>query len=450
MRALLLMVALVGCDWLGDDGKKSKAKARVEGGSKKHARAAEPFRPPTVTPAAPPAGKKKHALVIVVDTLRADAVEAAKTPNLDQLARDGDRVPHAWSPSTWTAPSVMSMFTGMSLRQHGWNFPFPNKMRKRGETYPRMREDTPTLAEVLYDAGFHTEGWYANPFLGHDMGYDRGFGRWQRTRDGTAVKKIKRSVKGWEDGERHFIYMHLFGPHMPLAPRGAAAERWQVDKSHANKRGSYSFRRFKPGQTAKEENYRRAYHAVVEQVDKNIGKLVRALGPHRDDTAIFITSDHGELLGEHEVWGHGEYVWEQLTHVPFYAVGAGELPDTLMTASLPALVTDSLGVQHTWPVGRDDALPLVSQRGDKFTISPDGRHKATWDAKALADQGGVAVFDLTLDRAEGSPLEAPPFDPLATRAAWEAATGDHQVEAKEGEMGDELLDMLDELGYVED
>lgn len=444
MRTVALLLMLTGCDWM--------SKTPGEGGAdgEKHARAKTPMQPPTATPASVPPGKKRHALVLVVDTFRADAVETAKTPNLDKLAQEGDRVAHAWSPSTWTAPSVMSMFTGMSLRQHGWNFPFPNKMRKRGETYPRMREDTPTLAEVLFNAGFHTEGWYANPFLGHDMGYDRGFGRWTTTRDGTAARKLKRSVKGWEDGERHFVYIHLFGPHMPLAPRGDAAERWKVDASLANKRGSYSFRRFRPGQTAREENYRRAYHAVVEQVDRNVGRILRALGDHRDDTAIFLTSDHGELLGEHDVWGHGEYVWEQLTHVPFYAVGAGDLPDTLTTASLPALVTGSLGVEHDWPTAADASLPLVSQRGKKFTMSLDGRHKAVWDAKALADQGGVGVYDLTLDPSEGSPLVDPPFDPLEVRAAWEASTGDHQVAAQEGEMGDELLDMLDELGYVED
>ena len=60
------------------------------------------------------------------------------------------------------------------------------------------------------------------------------------------------------------------------------------------------------------------------------------------------------------------------------------------------------------------------------------------------------MYDLTLDPTEASPLADPPFDPLAVRAAWEASTGDHQVAAEEGEMGDELLDMLDELGYVDD
>lgn len=443
-RAPLLLLLVAGCGWL------SSTPGEEGAGGEEGARVKAPMRPPSAAPEPVPAGKKAHALVIVVDTLRADAVEAARTPTLDDLARRGDRVAQAWSPSTWTAPSVMSMFTGMSLRQHGWNFPFPNKMRKRGETYPRMREDTPALAEVLFEAGFHTEGWYANPFLGHDMGYDRGFGRWARTHDAAAAKKVRRSVSGWEAGERHFIYLHLFGPHMPLSPRGEPAERWRVDKSLSNKRGSYSFRRFKPGQTAREENYRRAYHAVVEQVDRNLGRIIRALGPHADDTAIFVTSDHGELLGEHDAWGHGEHVWEQLTHVPFYAVGAGPLPDTLMTASLPALVTGALGVEHTWPTPADAALPLVSQRGEKLTISPDGRHKAVWDATALSEQGGVAVFDLTLDRAETNPLTDAPFDPLAVRTAWESATGDHQVAARQGEMGDELLDMLDELGYVDD
>ena len=70
--------------------------------------------PPAISPtqgqAAPPVtdlSPAKHALLIVIDTLRADALARAQTPNLDQISQQGDAVERAWSAGTWTVPSVM-------------------------------------------------------------------------------------------------------------------------------------------------------------------------------------------------------------------------------------------------------------------------------------------------------------------------------------------------------
>ena len=81
----------------------------------------------------------KNAVVILVDTLRADALEQAETPVLDGLVARGDRVERAWSSGTWTAPSLVSLFTGMHVREHGWDYGFRGSRRNR----PRPRRGTP-------------------------------------------------------------------------------------------------------------------------------------------------------------------------------------------------------------------------------------------------------------------------------------------------------------------
>ena len=50
--------------------------------------------------------------VLVSDTTRADAFQKADTPNLDRLANahQGQAVQFAIAPSSWTSPSVLSMF----------------------------------------------------------------------------------------------------------------------------------------------------------------------------------------------------------------------------------------------------------------------------------------------------------------------------------------------------
>lgn len=411
--------------------------------------ACEPDPKPSPAVAAPVVSGPKHAVVIVVDTLRNDAVDAAFTPNLDALEKEGDRVPRAWSPGTWTAPSVMSLFTGMSLRQHGWNFPFPNKMDLSNQSYPPMRQDTPTLAEVLRDNGFVTEGLYANSLLGHDIGFNRGFGSWDKIKDKNAGTRVRKLVKKWQDGERHFLYVHLRGPHQPLNPGPNRAIRWGVDPIPEDSRG-LAFRHMDWSDQYAAEQYRRAYHAVVEHEDTFIGRILKALGRHKRDSVIIVTSDHGELLGEHNKFGHGPYIWEQLTHVPFYGVRTGELPDTLSTAALPAIVTDSLGVAHEWPTPRDHALPLVSQREHLIAVSPDGRYRGVWGPKVLDKHGGYAVFDLETDPTEQEPLGEVPVDPAGARAAWEAKVPLLQLEAEGAAMTDDVQSMLEELGYMGD
>jgi hypothetical protein len=388
------------------------------------------------------------AVVIVIDTLRADSLRESFTPRIDALAGRGSTAELAWSSSTWTAPSVMSLFTGMPLREHGWDFPFPNRMDKAAQSYPPM-VDTPVLAQVLGDAGFQTQGFFANPFLKHELGFGRGFDEWTFARDEQIPRRVRRAVKAWEPGERHLLYVHLFGPHMPLHPDQEHAARWGVEEHRKGRKGGYAFKGFDGSDPEAEDHYRRAYNAVIEQTDTVVGRVLRALGRHRKDAVIVLTSDHGELLGEHGRWGHGQWLWEPVTQVPFLAVGAGELPRALSTASLPAIVTRAVGVSHTWPTAADASFPLVAQREGKLALTTDGRYKGLWDTVSLPAPG-FAIYDLDADPSETVPLPSAPSDPVAARAVWETRTPSRTLEALDGGMNAETIDMLDELGYLDD
>ena len=67
-------------------------------------------------------------ILIVIDTLRADAVSAygaaeGTTPTLDGLAARGVVYRNALSPSSWTLPSHASLFTGVGVDRHGVGMP---------------------------------------------------------------------------------------------------------------------------------------------------------------------------------------------------------------------------------------------------------------------------------------------------------------------------------------
>lgn len=404
-------------------------------------------------PAAP-----RHALLIVVDTLRADAVARAHTPHLDAFTAAAQAPARAWSASTWTAPAVFSLFSGQQVRAHGWNEPFPRHLRRAGETYPAAPA-TPFLAEVLAGAGFSTAGFYNNALLGAGLGHDRGFQRWERRTDREMPAALAAAVAGWPAvgdaaGPRHFVYLHLHGPHSPLKPSRLAAARWKVPGAARTPRGLglHSARQMGPARIAA---YRRAYHAVVEDQDRLFGRLIEALGPHRADTAIVFTSDHGEMLGEHGLMGHEHHVFEPLTHVPWIGRGGRvTVPDTLSTAATADFLTRALGVPAVWGVRVDGGGPLVSQREGRLAVSPDGRLKGIWGEELLGT-GGPAPFDLTLDPGEERPLAGPAgaaaaAELEASRAAYEAAVPETRLPRIAEPMDPALQATLAALGYMDD
>ncbi len=389
-------------------------------------------------------GPVDNVVLIVIDTLRADVWEEVDTPEYDRFARRGSRARRAWSPATWTAPGVISLFTGAHVREHGWDHPFPDKLPS-GKRYGPV-PDVPVLAEVLRDHGFIADGRYANPLLGRDLGFRRGFRSWRVMRTGEQSEWVAREIRRWEPGERHFLYLHMWGCHSPLVPTWEKRLKYGLDPRR-DARVKFGIRQVDVGDPAELDTYRRAYRAEAEDVDALLGWVLRALAPVMDTTAVVITSDHGEMLGEHDHLGHGSVVWEGVTGVPLAAWNTEPLPPVVSALVAADLLTRAAGIDHDWPVRVDDPGPLVSQREGKVAFSADGRTKGIWDPDALPD--GPRGFDLERDPQEARPG---PLDAALARARvdWEARTLGRRAEAQDGELDGETLDVLEALGYVEE
>ena len=70
---------------------------------------------------------------------------------------------------------------------------------------------------------------------------------------------------------------------------------------------------------------RAAYDAEVWFTDKHVGRLldfIRA-SDFAKNTAIVVTSDHGEAFNDHGMSWHGGELWESLVHVPLGFLRAG-------------------------------------------------------------------------------------------------------------------------------
>ncbi len=95
--------------------------------------------------------RRPSILLLVVDTLRADAVAAygklqGTTPRLDGLASEGLLYRNAYASAPWTIPSHATLFTGLRPDEHRVAMPGQG-------TLP---ESFTTIAERLGEAGYQT------------------------------------------------------------------------------------------------------------------------------------------------------------------------------------------------------------------------------------------------------------------------------------------------------
>jgi choline-sulfatase len=250
-------------------------------------------------PAPPPAAR--HLVIVTIDTLRADRVgaygyAAARTPAMDGLARRGVRFDRAFATAPITLPSHASLFTGRYPAGHGSRH---NSIR--------LDPQTPVLADALSKAGFATGAFVAAFPLDRRFGLNKGFGtygdRMPRLSDGRqanerpghavideALQWLERNRNG-----RFFLWVHLFEPHAPYG-NGADPERAR-----------------RPAQAR--------YDDEVAEADRQLGRVIDALGVGAATTLVVVASDHGEAFGEHGEIGHSLFVYDTTLRVPLIMAG---------------------------------------------------------------------------------------------------------------------------------
>jgi arylsulfatase A-like enzyme len=265
-----------------------------------------------------PAGAR-NLLLVTIDTLRADHVGAygydrARTPALDELARQGVRFDRAYAAAPITLPSHATMLTGRYPPGHG----------SRHNLDP-IDPAVPTLPAILRARGFATAAFIAAFPLDHRFGLSRGFdvygdrmprdltGRLLNERPGRAVVDeaiawLQRTT-GAAGPRRFFLWVHLFEPHAPYGDPRTAPGRSAVDR----------------------------YDDEIAIADAQAGRLIQAVRSAAPDTAIVFASDHGEGLGEHGEPTHSLFLYDTTLRVPLVVAGPA-VPRGVVVADRACLV----------------------------------------------------------------------------------------------------------------
>jgi len=279
-------------------------------------------------------------LVVIIDCLRADHLscygyDRPTTPTIDKLAESGTVWDRAFAASSWTKPSVASLFTGLHPTEHGVFEGVKRRRDKAGARTDVLRTTHPTLAETLSRNGWRCAAFINNFQLGQYTGLHRGFECYEATA-GKADRILERLDAWLEVDQRPFFaYVHFLEAHWPYKPRRRHIAEFGGDRD-ANWLRDFSARDF--GALRREISRKRRvlcdaeltqmiqmYDGAVRRLDGKIKALMAMLHQRglRDNIAVIVTADHGEEFLDHGRIGHGHSLHAELTHVPLVVHGPG-------------------------------------------------------------------------------------------------------------------------------
>jgi len=111
------------------------------------------------------------------------------------------------------------------------------------------------------------------------------------------------------------------------------------------------------------DEVRATYANAAANVDRGIERIVEAWWKHMgSDTVILVTADHGESFYENGVLGHGQFLDDSHTRVPFVLWGiGGEWPEPLGLSDVRGLLRRNLG-----RVGGSERAAFVPKPGRRI------------------------------------------------------------------------------------
>jgi len=268
-----------------------------------------------LAPSLLPATEGPNILLIVADCLRADRVgESREQPGISALAGDSlFFVNGGRANAPWTKPAMASLLSSLPPTAHGAVDPLS-----------ALPAGVTTLAEILRNRGYRTfflNG--GNPHLTEEFGFGQGFAELEVTprRYGPDL------VRAWErqlerGGEPFFGLIHFMDLHLPynanplnpepgpLVPKDIAPGKIGYERVISATAGAGS---------GELRTYLEAlYDSQVIFLDKMIGRIVTDLRREGllESTIVILTGDHGEEFWEHEGFGHGHNLYEELLRIP--------------------------------------------------------------------------------------------------------------------------------------
>lgn len=320
---------------------------------------------------------KPNIVLITVDCWRGDHIgiaenSKASTPNIDALAQQSHYFSNAYTCGGWTKIAMTSLFSSTHSSMYGF-------------TQGKLNPERPNLASTLQSQGYNTAGFTTNLVCGKSGGFERGFNSFNEPRPpiaqgrqlnrnnkfqrlasnrftGPIISKLAPSIMpsypttdaddlvtsaiDWlqqDQSEPYFLWLHFMDLHWPYRSSSRTinaheyTQMWQDRKDWLKVKKSRG--QYYPGD-ARAKRWQQLYAEEIQTLDKALGRLFDSLEKRSDwqNTALCLSSDHGEEFYEHGTWAHS---WNQLhhegTHVPLILKTPGQNSDNISTKSVSQL-----------------------------------------------------------------------------------------------------------------
>lgn len=341
--------------------------------------------------AAAPAQTGPSFVVVVLDTVRADHTSAYgyhrdTTPNLARLSARGVRFERAYATGHWSLPSHASLFTGLLASRHGAH-----------SEHLALDSHHPTLAEVLARHGYETANFTGNAWIGPGIGMTRGF-QWNQEswrsyhvdimllgsrvyrallapdwdKGGSeTIAGIRRWLSKRDTRRPYFLFVNLYEPHGPYQHVPRVFRRRFSDPDLSLRAleaiGNRVMTATQNGNRLSADDAAAGLDLLdgaIAASDAMLGEILEMVG---HDPVVVVLSDHGELFGEHTLFGHSNTLYEPLIRIPMVIAG-GALPGGLVAEEVVSLVDImptllALAGIETPAVDGIDLRPLLREGG---------------------------------------------------------------------------------------
>jgi arylsulfatase len=436
-------------------------------------------------------GDKANGVILVtVDTLRADYLSCyghtrTLSPSMDRFATMGVRFANAYSQASTTTPSHSSIMTSLYLQDHNVY-----------SNFEALGEGPTTLAETFKAAGFGTYAIVNMRHLNPEVGnLSQGFQHFVRSGNSRRAAQSFEDLLKWIDdqhGKPFFAWVHLADVHTPYAPPPPYDRFYYDDDEHDPSETSLakiwptlpkemsdhpSFQAWLEGIT--DLQYVLAqYQGAVTYVDDELGRVLDGLEQRGilAHTAVVVTADHGESLGEHGMYFVHTGLYEPTTHIPlmtwFPADGRHnvQVSDVVESVDIYPTVLEYMGLtppegirgRSLWPLIRGGTLPaknaliehagrnLIALRSERYAYIRHLRTAYIQPSYPFTN-GREELYDLHDDPEQLHDLAKEKPELLAQfRAELQRRREQKQdLAIGKAEVSAETADVLRSLGYVQ-
>lgn len=404
-------------------------------------------------------------VLISIDTLRADHLsiyghDRLTTPGIDSWTRRNAIVfENVVAAAPNTVPAHVSMFTGLNALHHGVNYARP------------IPDDLATLPEQLRRRGYATYAVTGGGYVRSDI-FGRGFDRfrfWDKIDGSEELTSGLTAATTWleEVNDPFFLFFHTYEVHSPYVAREPHFTRltqkdsrrfdvkrlfmtnykvdagtdfvthrhFAVSKEHVNLPEPPSL----PPELRDLPGY--LYDSRLSFADEHVATFLNKLDQsgRLENTVVVITSDHGELLGEHGLAGH-LYLYEPNLKIPLIVAAPGlpagrRISQQVRTTDVAPTILELVGAQAAPGLDGMSLAPLLSGQSARsrrpawgyapltnwgISLHVDNRTKFIFSNNPFTPtRSAHRVYDLKSDPHETTPLDPNDFMDLQDMIAKE-------------------------------